>query len=136
MKIWHDDTLTLPLPKAASVRSKMTFAHIRPRPHDGFTVKKGRGFEQTQVAVRANVQEYEVIQGHYSTPVSSFSSLTLISALKIMDCASRRVRVFASPLSARYIKAWSRISIASSSVIVLPPIDLSIFPLSGGVNGR
>jgi hypothetical protein len=136
MKIWHDDTLTPPLPKAASVRSKMTLAHIRPRAHDGFTIKKGRGFEQTQVAVRANVQEYEVIQGHYSTPVSSFSSLTLISALKIMDCASRLVRVLASPLSARYIKAWSRISIVSSSVIVLPPIDLSIFPLSGGVNGR
>jgi hypothetical protein len=136
MKIRHDDTLTLPFPKAASVRSKMTLTHIGPRPHDGFTVKKGRGFEQTQVAVRANVQEYEVIQGHYSTPVSSFSFLTLVSALKIMDCASRRVRVLASELRARYIKAWSRISIASPSVIVLPPIDLSIFPLSGGVNGR
>jgi hypothetical protein len=136
MKIRHDDTLTLPFPKAASVRSKMTLAHIRPRAHDGFTVKKGRGFEQTQVAVRANVQEYEVIQGHYSTPVSSFSFLTLISALKIMDCASRRVRVLAYELRARYIKAWSSFSIASPSVIVLPPIDLSIFPLSGGVNGR
>jgi hypothetical protein len=84
MKIWHDDTLTLPFPKAASVRSKMTLAHIRPWPHDGFTIKKGRGFEQTQVAVGANVQEYVIFQSH----------------------------------------------------IVLPPIDLTILPISGGINGR
>jgi hypothetical protein len=84
MKMWHDDTLTLPLPKAASVRSKMTLAHIGPRPHDRFTVEKGRRFAQAQIAVGAGIQENVIFQSH----------------------------------------------------IVLPPIDLTILPLSGGVNGR
>jgi hypothetical protein len=84
MKIWHDDTLTLPFPKAASVRSKMTLAHIRPRFHDGFTVKKGRCFTQAQIAVGAGIHQNVIFQSH----------------------------------------------------IVLPPIDLTILPISGGVNGR
>jgi hypothetical protein len=84
MNIWHDDTLTLPFPKAASVRSKMTITHIGPRPHHSFAIKKGRRFAQAQIAVGAGVKNNEVFQSH----------------------------------------------------IVLPPIDLTILPLSGGVNGR
>jgi hypothetical protein len=141
MKMWHDDTLTLPLPKAASVRSKMTLAHIRPRAHDGFTVEKGRRFAQTQIAVRSGVENHEVIQGHLfdlhrisEREVSKFTKVFARHAHVSTREVLTRLDIFA-PVMGETI-AYIQFTKQNFTHVVPPITDLTIHPLSGGVNGR